>query len=64
VKELVRGMADALDKIPKEQYEDDETELVGVEAGDPRDELLDGPEGELEEDEEGEAGEESSGSEG
>jgi GTPase len=59
VKELVRGMADALDKIPKEQYEDDEPELVGVEAGDPRDELLDESEDESEED----ADEESSESE-
>jgi GTP-binding protein len=64
VKELVRGMADALDKIPKEQYEDDEPELVGVEAGDPRDELVGKSEDELEEDEEAAAGDESSGSEG
>jgi hypothetical protein len=57
-------MADALDKIPKEQYEDDEPELVGVEAGDPRDELVGKSEDELEEDEEAAAGDESSGSEG
>jgi hypothetical protein len=28
VKELVRGIADALDKIPKETFEDEETEAV------------------------------------
>jgi GTP-binding protein len=31
VKELVRGIADALDKIPKESVEDEDTEVEGVE---------------------------------